>query len=78
MRYAPCKVCRHSKSKHNPLWIGKQVCYDCQRWDMDGPSRDWEMDEFPGEAGCPWNYMHNYVPDNLAFIEKLAERRKLI
>jgi hypothetical protein len=75
-QYPKCRTCKHSKSKHR-LSFGvllQIACLDCYNFIQNGPTYDWEMDN---DYVAP-NAWHPYIPDNLTYIEKLAERRGLV
>lgn len=70
MRYPPCKICKHSKSQHD-----RNFCADCQSFYLFGPKYEYEIDM---ENTLKWDVHHPYLPDNLSYIEKVAERRGLV
>lgn len=82
MQYPKCRHCGHSKTKHVNQVSGKQLaisfCWDCYNFFTYGPIYEWEYNTGPAMNSGTFNYYHKYHPDNLSYIEKLAERRKLI
>jgi hypothetical protein len=64
IRYPQCLVCGHNKSRHG---LSGTSCNDC--WEEHGISLI--------DRGYHY-YRHNYIPDNLGHIERLAKVRKLI
>jgi hypothetical protein len=73
MQYPKCITCKHSKTKHRTLYLGG-ICDDCFSFLQFGPTYDWEIDLDYKHV----NYSHPYIPDNLSYIEKLAERKGLL
>jgi len=73
-QYPKCRTCGHSKTKHVPLFNYPGFCRDCWTIVLEGPQYEWEIDMNLTKI----NMYHKYTPDNLTYIEKLAERRKLI
>jgi hypothetical protein len=54
--------------------ILKAFVGDCFNFWNDGPTYEWEIDQ--PVSGV--NMYHKYIPDNLAFVEKLARSRGLV
>jgi len=54
------------------------LCLDCYNYFNNGPTYEWEYEDGPEVNSETFNYYHNYHPDNLTYIEKLAERRGLV
>lgn len=73
MQYPKCKTCKHSKSSHGAVYLGG-FCEDCYNFALNGPNFDFEWDIEVEK----FNYCYHYIPDNLAFVEKLAERKRLV
>ena len=72
-QYPKCQNCKHSKSNHGAVYLNG-LCEGCYNFALHGPhfEFEWELDmEHP-------KYCKTYIPDNLSFIEKLAERRGLV
>lgn len=78
MPYPKCQHCGHSKTKHRNITFGqtgdRSYCVDCPNFIFQGATYDWEIDKSIDEI----NMYHAYHPDNLSYIEKLAERRGLV
>ena len=79
MAYPKCKHYNHSRTKHVDYMHGNRLgvsfCWDCYNF---GPTYEWEYDVSLDVDSETFNCYHNYYPDNLSYIEKLAERRGLV
>jgi ribosomal protein L37AE/L43A len=75
MAYPKCQHCGHSRTKHIRSFSDVFVCNDCSSYIQFGPTYEWEFDADPQKVS---NYVHAYHPDNLSYIEKLAERKGLV
>lgn len=86
MKFPPCKICKHSKSKHGKVetstYVGwhkrrKMVeslrCTDCYNLHWFGPTYEWEY-EFDA-TNIEWG--HEYQGDNLALLELKSRRHDM-